>query len=220
MEGTNQVGQKKPKLLILGIDGTRPDSLVLKSPPTLSSLWKEGAYSFDCQTAEITISGPTWGSALSGVWISKHKILDNNTIHYRKEEAPHVFDIIKKYNKNFKCASISTWKQIDKFCVPSSDFFWCSTFEKDEETIPIVQEKLLNEDYDAYFVHLDEVDHAGHDHGFSPLVPQYLNAIESVDKNCEKILSSLKQRKTYEDEDWLILVVTDHGGTALTEKNC
>ena len=57
-------------------------------------------------------------------------------------------------------------------------------------------------------MHLDEIDGAGHSKGFGK---DYLNAIEKVDKSIGKFLKATKSREEKYNEDWLIILVTDHG---------
>ena len=42
---------------------------------------------------------------------------------------------------------------------------------------------LANDDHDVHFIHLDDVDGAGHSNGFSPVIPTYLAAIGQVDEH-------------------------------------
>ena len=63
------------------------------------------------------------------------------------------------------------------------------------------------------FIHFDDVDHAGHKHGFHPKVVEYMKAIEETDGHVGRILKAVRGRKTYAQEVWLILVSTDHGGS-------
>ena len=66
------------KVLIVGIDGCRPDALRAARTPAMDALWQEGAYSFSAQTDERTVSGPCWTSILTGVWPEKHGVLSND----------------------------------------------------------------------------------------------------------------------------------------------
>jgi predicted AlkP superfamily pyrophosphatase or phosphodiesterase len=56
------------------------------------------------------------------------------------------------------------------------------------------------------------VDHAGHSYGFDPNAAQYISAIEIVDGQIGPILNAIEQRPNYANEDWLILISSDHGG--------
>ena len=62
------------------------------------------------------------------------------------------------------------------------------------------------------FLHFDNVDHVGHAYGFSPNVSQYITAIEDVDAFITPIIQSIVQRPNYSNEDWLVLITSDHGG--------
>ncbi|MFD1614204.1 alkaline phosphatase family protein [Gelatiniphilus marinus] len=61
------------KVLILGIDGCRPDALLAAKTPHLDNLWKNGAYSFKAKTDDLSWSGVCWTGMLTGVWKDKHK---------------------------------------------------------------------------------------------------------------------------------------------------
>ena len=65
---------------------------------------------------------------------------------------------------------------------------------------------------DVVMVHLDQVDGAGHSSGYSPTVPAYLRAIEVVDGIVGDLLVAVNARSNIEQEDWLVIVTTDHGG--------
>ncbi len=60
------------------------------------------------------------------------------------------------------------------------------------------------------------MDHAGHANGFSPDVAPYTSAIEGVDSYLEIVFDGIRSRQTYSDEDWLIIITTDHGGTGFS----
>ena len=57
------------------------------------------------------------------------------------------------------------------------------------------------------------VDGVGHKYGFGLHIPEYVKAIEAVDTCIGDLLKKLENRK---NEDWLICLITDHGGTART----
>lgn len=71
--------------------------------------------------------------------------------------------------------------------------------------------KLIQEvdgpDLVSIFLHI--TDKAGHLYGFGPDVPEYLDAIRKVDMAVAQLLHAIDQQ----EEDWLVAVTTDHGGT-------
>jgi hypothetical protein len=68
---------------------------------------------------------------------------------------------------------------------------------------------LSREKVDAAFVYFGRVDEVGHD--LNPLSPQYTSAIEAMDKQVGQVVQAIRSRATYAQEDWLILMSTDHG---------
>ncbi len=78
---------------------------------------------------------------------------------------------------------------------------------------------LREEDPKAMFIYFHETDATGHAIGFSPEVPEYLSAIENVDRCVKTVLNSLRARPNYQKEDWLTIVCTDHGGIRRTHSD-
>ena len=81
----------RKKVLLIGIDGCRPDALQAAHTPNLDSLIVGGAVSFVAQTGEHTISGPGWASMLTGVGIGKHGVVDNSFADPHFDTYPHFF---------------------------------------------------------------------------------------------------------------------------------
>jgi hypothetical protein len=61
---------------------------------------------------------------------------------------------------------------------------------------------------DLVFVHLDDVDHEGHASGFGPA---YDATIVEADRKLGLLLQAVQARTARTGEDWLVMVVTDHG---------
>ncbi|NKI28458.1 DUF4983 domain-containing protein [Arenibacter sp. 6A1] len=209
---TPDTNEKTKKVLIIGIDGCRPDVLDIANTPHLDNLISNGTYSLDARNTGITRSGPGWTSMLTGVWEDKHKVVDNTFEGYNHSNYPHLFKRIKEYDSNYKTVSVSQWHPINTKIVRSTADIISNVPDSSLEVERKAIAHLKETDLTAIFVHFDDVDHAGHSTGFSSNNPKYISAIETVDQSIGKIMSALKTRKTYEKEDWLILVSTDHGG--------
>lgn len=199
-----------PKVLIIGIDGTRPDALLAAKAPNLKSLARDGAFSYKAQTEEVTISGAAWSSMLTGVHYGKHGVRDNSFKGANYSEYPHIFRRIKETNSKLRTASVVTWAPINHWIVSHSDY--AVTCPNDKATAAAGESLLREQNPDILFLHFDEVDGAGHAKGYGPAIPSYIEAIENADTHVRTVLSALRARPTYAREDWLILVSTDHGG--------
>jgi predicted AlkP superfamily pyrophosphatase or phosphodiesterase len=199
------------KVLIIGIDGCRPDALLQAKAPHLRELMHNGAFSDQAQTGDITISGPGWSSMLTGVWRDKHGIRDNKFEGANFQEYPHFFRRLKAKHPQAFTASIVHWGPINERIVRDADL--AQILPKDSQVAEQARRVLRERDPDALFVHFDEVDGAGHKHGFHPTVAAYVAAIEQTDAYVGQLVNALRDRKDYVHEDWLILVSTDHGGS-------
>jgi predicted AlkP superfamily pyrophosphatase or phosphodiesterase len=212
------------KVLIIGIDGCRTDALLAARAPHLHALIRDGSFSDktnvlpDRKTGADTISGPGWSAILTGVWADKHGVRDNYFQGSNFKEFPHFFTRLKKARPNAFTASVATWEPIHKRIVSDADISLATRRgqepyrDADARGVAKVIQLLSEQDPTAVFIHLDQVDDAGHQKGFSPKVAEYLAAIEQVDSHVGRILDAIRARKTYPTEDWLIIVCTDHGG--------
>lgn len=204
--------EQENKVLIIGIDGSRPDAILAANTPILDSLWKNGAYSFKTKTDEISLSGVCWTGMLTGVWHNKHNVISNRYDNPNIVEFPHFFNRVKQNNSELQTYSITHWDPLHKI-LQNGDADFAINFDKDTDVTNKTIETILTKDIDAIFVHLDDVDHAGHAFGYHPENEKYISAIENSDKRVGKIVSSLKKRINYKNENWLIIISTDHGGS-------
>jgi hypothetical protein len=203
--------QPVKKLLLMGIDGCRPDAMLAANTPALDSLMAHGTFSLDAQTIFPTISGPGWSSMLTGVWYTKHGVTDNTFNNSNYAQYPHFFTHLKQFDISLYTASISQWAPINTYIVDSCDHVvnTGTTSATADSAVAL----LSTADPDVVFLHFDDVDHAGHSTGFSPTNPDYIDAIEHVDSAIARVVAAVMARPTYSNEEWLIMVSTDHGGT-------
>ena len=203
--------QGTKKVLIIGIDGCRADVLQFASTPNIDGLLPNSFYSYHSLNDDITYSGPGWSAMMTGVWSDKHGVIDNSFTGSDFDSYPHFIKRVEDYNPDLYTVSISQWHPINNSIVlDHADFKYNAPTEADVTSEAINQ--LENEDPDVLFLHYDEVDHAGHAHGFSQDIPDYVASIEGVDTQVGLVLDALYDRPNYLNENWLILISTDHGG--------
>ncbi|MCY9592143.1 metalloenzyme superfamily [Paenibacillus chitinolyticus] len=202
---------KKKKVLVIGLDGTRPDALQAANAVNLEALAANGAYSWTTKAnSNYTWSATGWSTIHTGVWYQKHGVKDNTWTGSKFGQYPSLMKRAELYNPALSTASIVHWGPINDKLVEGIDLE--KTVATDAEVVSDTVNLLKTGNPDFLFLHFDDIDHAGHTYGFSPKVSQYTKAIEGVDAQIGTILDAVKARSTYAQEDWLILVSTDHGG--------
>ena len=214
------------KVLIIGIDGCRHDAVVAADTPHIDAAIARGTRFVGTDILSPartdnanTVSGPGWSNLLTGVWPNKHGVNNNRFVGSNYERYPHFFARAKAARPEIKTASFSDWGPIAEKILSASDKTvnqpaeGAENYEKhDSELTTQCCEHLRNLDPDLVFLYLGQVDECGHAFGFHPTVKEYTQAIERVDGHIGQVVQALESRKTYANEDWLILICTDHGG--------
>jgi len=203
----------RAKVLVVGLDGVRPDALALAETPTIDMLTRHAAYSYNAHTQmhEKTKSGPGWASVMTGVDGDKHKV-DSN-----------LNDVLENHNELYPSFLERAHVELGSRTVAAAHWAPVLLLTPDEalsevalgndNSVALQMSDFLHQgDYDLHFLHLDDPDAAGHSNGFGPGNPLYIEAIENSDTHLKTLIDNVLMRPTIADEDWLFIVTTDHGG--------
>lgn len=201
---------QKKKAILIGIDGLQFEKIAEAETPNLDRFNIKKGYTggiHGTKSEQVTSSGPSWMSILTGVWTDKHGIVDN--AKEKLSKAPSIFKFIKDNKKDAYITSISTWKNINIFL---KDDLYKTNFSSQGGTDILSTELAIDQitkyDSDFTFLHLDDVDHAGHAFGYGK---RYTETIEYIDGLVGNLLKAIKEREYRYHEDWLVIIVTDHG---------
>src|SRR5258708_5086748 len=88
------------KVLIISIDGGRPDLLLRADTPNLRALRRSGSYTMWAHTTDIAITLPSHMSMLTGVKPPRHGIMFNDdraTTQPTYPSVPTIFDLAKQH---------------------------------------------------------------------------------------------------------------------------
>jgi predicted AlkP superfamily pyrophosphatase or phosphodiesterase len=212
---------RTPKVLLIGIDGVRPDVLAEVPTPRIDSLAAAGFLIEAARTTTPSVSGPSWSSMLTGVWPDKHGVTDNDFTGKRYRDYPDFLTRLEQLRPELSTAAIADWlplvvaddgfptvsEEIDvKHALDGYELGWA---EADERSVELAVELLASGDPDAVFVYLGNPDETSHQHG--SIGTEYREAIALADEHVGRIVRALRARPTYAAEDWLVVSSTDHG---------
>ena len=211
------------KVLLIGIDGVRPDVLADVATPNLDRLISEGAFSDQVRTTRPTSSGPAWSSMLTGVWPEKHAVRSNNFQGNKYATYPDFLSRIEQLRPDLVTFAAADWLPLvteafggplitgvlDSLVVRNGYMGWS---EADAFITQAAVDVLEGSDPDAMFVYLGAPDEMSHQAG--SIGEEYRTAIAYSDHHVGQLLDAIRARVSYAEEDWLILVSTDHGRRA------
>jgi hypothetical protein len=241
---TAQSAQKKTLFIIA--DGIPADVLERVNTPNLNLIAKEGKYmrayvggEKDAYSQTPTISAVGYNSLLTGTWVNKHNVWDND-IKEPNYNYWNIFRFFKQQYPNKKTAIFSSWTdnrtKLIGDSIPAAgsihpDYHY-DGYELDTINFPHDQQRdfmhridetvvdsaascIKTKAPDLSWVYLEYTDDMGHMYGDSK---QFYDAVETMDKQVGKIWDAIQYRRKRFKEDWLIVITTDHGRDEQTGK--
>ena len=201
---------QKKKVLLIGIDGLQFEQIAKAETPNFDKFTIKKGYTggvFGTEKQQVTSSGPSWMTILTGVWANQHKVISNSSEQI--SEAKSIFNFIRSNKPKLYTSSIATWKNINLLLYKEMyGVNFSSQGGSDAHSANLAVDQIKTKAPDFIFIHLDDIDHAGHSKGFGK---EYTASILKIDKSIGRLLKATKNREREHNEDWLIILVTDHG---------
>ncbi len=203
--------QRAKHVFIISIDGGKPSVIVQSKMPTLMSMVKQGAYTWEAKTINPSITLPSHTSMITGVSPAKHKVLWND---WRPKKgiikSPTALLLARKHG--LKTAMFSgkekfkhLWQKdsVDAAEIPA----YAAVKVALRAGLYIEQEKP-----NLCFIHFADPDGAGHKYGWGS--EQQKQAFANVDVALRRIMDALYRAGIAQDS--VIIISADHGGHAKT----
>lgn len=205
-------------VVIISIDGLRPDAIDEFDAHNLERLMREGAYSLTAQTILPSKTLPSHTSMLTGVDVGGHGIDWNSDQmdEHGHVDVPTVFTLA--HAAGYRTAAFFSKTKFHHLEVPQSldhvrspdgggllsdRFMWT-------RTVGMVED-YLESDSDApnlMFVHIGEPDYAGHIFGWMSSI--YGLAVRQADRAVGEIVDEANDR--FGAGNYTLIVTADHGG--------
>jgi predicted AlkP superfamily pyrophosphatase or phosphodiesterase len=205
-------------VVVISVDGLRPDRALLADMPTLRRMLREGAYTFWAKTTAVSITLPSHVSMVTGVIPVKHGIHWNEDLPFATAMYPKVPTMMEMATRagyvTAMIAGKSKFKTLNRpgtithvFLPPGLNT------SSDNPTVAREAVKIIEEHKPALaFIHFPEVDGVGHAKGWGS--SEQLAMIEETDTELAKIFAALERAGLRAST--VVLLSSDHGGAGLT----
>ncbi|HVT90988.1 MAG TPA: ectonucleotide pyrophosphatase/phosphodiesterase [Tepidisphaeraceae bacterium] len=204
------------RVLIISIDGLRPDVLMRANTRTLHGLIERGSFSLWAQTVPVAITLPSHVSMLTGVSVRKHGIDFNDERATTQPIYPRATTLFEVAHQAGLTTALVTGKS--KFAVFTRpgviDWAWTPENSKttDAEVADMAGAIFRLHKPQVMFVHFPGGDTAGHAFGWDS--PEQLSAYAGIDDAIGMILRGLDNSGL--SQSTIVIVSADHGGSGRT----
>ena len=200
-------------VVLVSIDGLRPDAIARFGAPHLQRLMQEGSYSLSARTVVPSKTLPSHTSMLTGEPPDEHGVLWNTVVTAKAGvvDVPTVFGVARAqgyrtaaFFSKAKFGSLQRPGTLDYSQAPGGWFgHWSSS-----RTVADVRAYLEGARPNLLFVHLSDPDRAGHSDGW--MSDAYGRAVRSADAAVGELMVAADA--AFGPGSYALLVTADHGG--------
>ncbi len=200
------------RVVIISIDGLRPDVALRADMPNLRQLMRHGSFSFWARTTELSNTLPSHTSMLTGIAPNRHEVYWNYDMPYGqtfRSPYPSVIDLARQAGYTTamcigksKLRAIAREESVDYAYIPDG-YAQASQVAAEAGTI------IRRHRPDLLFAHFPDVDATGH--GASWGGEWQIKAAASADQGIGVILAALREAGVLGQTT--VFVTSDHGGS-------
>ena len=203
-------------VIVVSVDGLRPDAIVRFGAATIQRLMRAGSHTLDARTISLSKTLPSHTSMLTGELAEKHGITWNSdeTATHGTVAIPTVFGIARQHQfhtaaffSKGKFNHLEATGTLDHSQAPNGGGRWSA-----DRTLTDVERYLVTQRPNLLFVHIAEPDYAGHLMGWMSW--WYGRGVRSADAAVGRLVGAAD--RAFGAGNYTLILTADHGGHGRT----
>ena len=200
------------KLLLIIIDGCRPDAINRERCPNIMRLVRNGSHTFNARTVTPSITLPVHFSIVTSMTPTNHGVITNTGRPLPSSGAIGVFELAACHG--LTTAAFLGWDHLRELFPPGVLNFGVTlhdaVHEDDDLRLARMAVDHLREARPHFcLLYLGRLDLVGHRSGF--MSEDYLNTLGRADEAAGLVLDALDEFR--EDDSYTVFLMSDHGGS-------
>ncbi len=194
-----------PPVILMMLDGMRPDALTKANAPRLHRFMEEGAYTLTARSVMPSVTLPCHTSIFHSVPPTRHGILENQW-HTMSRPVTGLIEAAHAAEK--RCGFFHNWEPLRDLNRPEKlqvSFYANTSYELDGDRVvaEAAVKYIPHFKLDFAFVYFGVIDIAGHVFGW--MSDDYIKQIERTDEFVGMVLDAVGPEAT-------VIIHADHGG--------
>lgn len=200
-------------VVLVSIDGLRPDAIAATGAPTLQRVIREGSYTLAAQTILPSKTLPSHASMVTGEPPADHGVLWNTVTSAKQDkiELANIFSVSR--SRGYLTAAFFSKPKFSPLQLPGTlDYSqapggWWGGWSTDR-TVTDVERYLASAKPNVLFVHLADADVAGHRDGW--MSDGYKRGVLAADAGVARLITAAE--RAFGRGNFTLIVTADHGG--------
>ena len=192
-------------VVLMAIDGLRPDAINSSVSPTLVGCIRAGASTLTGRSVEPSFTLPCFTSIFHAVPPSEHGVTSNEW-HPMPDPVPGLIEVLS--GAGLRCSAVYNWEQLRDVSRPGG---LVHSYYENTNADPLGDRGMADRAVeiigraksDFLFVYFGVVDSAGHEFGW--MSDGYLEQVARTDAAAAHVLDALP-------DDSTVIILSDHGG--------
>lgn len=209
------LGTNSKKVLYIILDGVKGSVVNSLAPANLTQITNNAIYTYDgvadYQRNTIT-NAAAWTTMLTGVDYTKHNVTTEAFTGLNLQTTPTLFSGIKSILGGVRTVSLASTAAFNNNL--ATDATVKQTLSDDAAVKTAVIAELGANNPSLLVAQFHNAETAGLANGYTTTTAPYTAAINTLDGYVGEILTALRARKSYAQENWLVVVASNKGGAA------